>query len=625
MTIGKPKILNVDDDEGSRYAVTRILQHAGFDVGEAANGEEAVRFAHDYRPDLVLLDVNLPDISGFEVCRRLKAAPETWNIPVMHISASSSKSSDLVSGLEAGAEAYLVEPVEPEVLVATIRAVLRARHAEELARGLAREWESTFDAIRDGVAVVDVEGKIQRANESMGRLLQRKKSELVGLDCAQLFPTLPPERAPFTRALLNRQRESVEIESNGRRINITVDPMFEPDGRPAGAVKIISDVTETRHLEEQFREAQKFETVGTLAAGVAHDFNNLLTSIMGNSSLVLGDLDDDSPFHSRLLDVLYASQRAAELTRQLLAYSGKGRHFLQKFELSTLLPNMRGLIEAAVSKKITVDWHLTSPLPQIQADPNQVQQLVMNLVSNAAEAIGENPGLISITTGLDEAGGVYLEVTDNGCGMDPETKSRIFDPFFTTKFTGRGLGLAAVAGIVRGHKATIQVHSGVGEGASFRVSFDTVAPANVAPSTNDAPPAKHTTAAGSKATVLVVDDEDMVRRIAQATLEIRGYRVLLASNGVKAIQMVQDHPQIAIVLLDLTMPVMSGAEAIDHILAARPGLQVIVSTGFSPREAAARFNRKPVQGYLHKPYTSKQLADLVEALLQTGQAAHSVG
>jgi PAS domain S-box-containing protein len=606
MKIGKPRILNVDDNDSSRYAVHRVLERAGFEVGDAANGAEALRRAREERPDLVLLDINLPDITGFDVCRQLKAAPETSDIPVMHITASYARSSDQVSGLEGGAEAYLIEPVEPEVLVATIRAVLRARHAEEAARGLAREWQITFDAMRDGVALLDTQGRIQRANESMTALVGRGKAELAGVDTAKLWSSLPAEKQPFNRALELGRRESVEIEYKDRRFNIAVDPIFDEHGQAVGAVQIVSDVTENRRLEEQFREAQKFETVGTLAAGVAHDFNNLLTSVMGNASLVLGEMSEANPMHARLRDVVRASQRAADLTRQLLAYSGKGRHYLQKVEISSVLQGMRGLIEAAVPKKISIDWQLAPHLPEVEADSNQLQQIVMNFVNNAAEAIGDAAGCITISTGRNEHGCAYLEVADDGCGMDAETKGRIFDPFFSTKFTGRGLGLAAVAGIVRGHKGSIDVTSSPGQGSAFRVSFP-CEPAVPVPHERPKQP--------EKVTVLVVDDEEMVRRIAQASLEIRGYRVLIANNGLEAIHMVETHPEIALTLLDLTMPVMSGEEAIDRIAALRPQMQVIVSTGYGQREAAARFSRKHVQGFLHKPYTSRQLTDKVEAVL----------
>jgi CheY-like chemotaxis protein len=375
-------------------------------------------------------------------------------------------------------------------------------------------------------------------------------------------------------------------------------------------VCIAGDVTERRRLEEQFRESQKFETIGTLAAGVAHDFNNLLTGILGNASLILGELPPTSPFRDRLDDIVRSSQRAAELTRQLLAYSGKARHYMQRTELSSMVEGFRGLIESAVPKQVSLSVKLAAGLPPIEADASQVEQIILNLVSNAAEAIGDNAGEIHVETRMGKGGAAALEVRDTGTGMDAETKSRIFDPFFTTKFTGRGLGLAAVAGIVRAHKATIEVTSAPGQGSTFHVSFPAAQPVLV--------PQAVATQAGPSAgsiTVLVVDDEEVVRRTAEATLQIRGYRVLLASDGQEAIDKVRRHPEIGVVLLDFTMPVMSGEEAIDGILEAHPELRVIVSTGYDHREAAARFSEKAVAAYLQKPYTSRQLAEKIASVL----------
>jgi two-component system, cell cycle sensor histidine kinase and response regulator CckA len=267
---------------------------------------------------------------------------------------------------------------------------------------------------------------------------------------------------------------------------------------------------------------------------------------------------------------------------------------------------IEGLAGSAAPKKVAVRFELAKNLPRIEADANQVQQLILNLVTNSAEAIGEESGVITIRTAAGPSNTVVLEVCDTGCGMDGETRSRIFDPFFTTKFTGRGLGLAAVAGIVRGHKADIEVITAPGQGTTFRVAFPGAEPALVAPLPSSAT---------SGDTVLVVDDEDMVRRIAKASLEIRGYRVVMADNGLEAIREVKQNPSIGVVLLDLTMPVMGGEEAIDEILAERPGIKVIVSTGYDHREAIARFQRKAVAGYLQKPYTSRQLADKIQAVL----------
>jgi PAS domain S-box-containing protein len=604
----RPTILNVDDNEGCRYAVSRILELNDFQVKEASTGAEALRLAQLEQPDLVLLDINLPDLNGYEVCRRLKAEPATSRIPVLHVTASYLTPADMARGLESGAENYLIEPVEPEVLIATINSVLRARKAAESERAMAREWQGTFDAISDGVAVTDAEGRIRRANQSLSRIAGRPVSDLIGMRAVDLWRHLSLHASPLQRSIESRTRESVEFDSGQRRLQLTVDPMFDEVGKLNGAVNILSDITEKRRLEAQFQESQKFETIGTLAAGVAHDFNNLLTSIMGNASLVASDLPPDSEHTEKLEDVLRSSQRAADLTKQLLAYSGKGRHFMQKVDLSTLVRRMQGLIESAAPKKVAISLELAGDLPRVDADANQVQQLILNLVSNAAEAIGEEQGRITVRTGSGDSGAVYIEVADTGCGMDGETQSRIFDPFFTTKFTGRGLGLAAVAGIARGHKAEIQVTSSPGKGSTFRLTF---------PSAEQAPaavPAAHPPHDGD--TILVVDDEDMVRRVAQASLELRGYRVVMASNGEEAIRAIKKDPRIGVVLLDLTMPVMGGEEAIDVILSERPGIKVIVSTGYDHREATARFSSRHVAGYLQKPYTSRQLAEKVKAALK---------
>ena len=485
---------------------------------------------------------------------------------------------------------------------------------EESARAPAHEWQAIFDAIHDGVALVDAGGRILRSNQSLARLLDRPAAELAGMPCDQLWGARPPEKQPFLRARETRRREAIELEFDSRRLGISIDPIFDESGTPAGGVLIASDITEKRQLEEQVRESQKFETIGTLAAGVAHDFNNLLTSVMGNASLVLEDLPADSPFSERLQDVVRAAERAAGLTHQLLAYSGKGGRYLRKVDLSDAIGSFRDLIEASIPKKITLAMDLDSRLPRIEADVNQLQQVILNLVSNAAEAIGEHAGSITIRTGRDAGESVCLEVRDTGCGMDPETRSRIFDPFFTTKFTGRGLGLAAVAGIVRGHGALIHVASAPGEGSTFRISF----PAAEEPAPA-APPAVPKAAAVG--TILVVDDEDVVQRFARAALEVRGHKVLVASSGPEAIEQVTRNPEIGLVLLDLTMPMMGGEEAIDRILSARPGVRVVVSTGYDQSEAVARFSRKPVAAFLQKPYTPRQLADQVQAVLNAETAA----
>ncbi|HWQ57062.1 MAG TPA: response regulator [Bryobacteraceae bacterium] len=620
----KPLILNVDDHEAGRYAISRVLRGAGFGVTEASSGTEALTQVATKPPDLVLLDVNLPDISGFEVCHRIKSDPQTAHIPVLHISASSIEASHQAHGLNSGADNYLTEPVEPEVLLATIRATLRIREAEDAMRLLAEQWQTTFDAMSDGVALLDREGRIVRWNRALERLTGRVAERLSGEICYHLWEPAsePPDRFAFIRMADSLRREELDVQHRGRWFHVTVDPVLTGPSRELnGAVYVVADVTERKQLEEQFREAQKFESIGQLAGGVAHDFNNLLTSIMGNASLVLSDLAPDHPFREKIEEVMRASNRAADLTRQLLAYSGKGRFILRRLDVSAIISEMEGLLRSSVPKKVLLEIALAKGLPLVEADPAQIQQALFNLVINAAEAIGEAPGTIRVATGIkhvseptgDATAGdyVWLEVRDTGCGMDEHVRTRLFDPFFTTKFTGRGLGLSAVSGIVRGHRGMIEISSEPAKGTTFRVLM---------PAVVTAPRPAVVRAHVGSGTVLVADDEDMVRRMAKATLEIRGYKVLLAVNGQEAVDIIRESGrEIGVVLLDMMMPVMAGEEAMEHIVRMYPGMRVIATSGYDEQEAARRFGSR-ISGFLQKPYTSRQLAEKIKGTMDAAPA-----
>jgi CheY-like chemotaxis protein len=324
-----------------------------------------------------------------------------------------------------------------------------------------------------------------------------------------------------------------------------------------------------------------------------------------------------------------ASERAADLTRQLLAYAGKGRFVLERIDLSQLVREIEPLIHTSIPKMVDIQLDLGVGLPSVEADPGQIQQLVMNLIINGAEAIGEgNPGAVVIRTEsrdldaeeirrefpndqLSPGSYVGIEVRDTGTGMDEATKSKIFDPFFTTKFQGRGLGLAAVSGIVRSQKGAIRVYSSPGRGSSFQVLFPAVAAK--AASRGPRMAATETPAAG---TVLFIDDEEALRRLAQAALERNGWRVLLAENGAEGVRLFQEHQDhITVVILDMTMAVMGGEEALDRMKAIRASVPVVISTGYGEMEAARHFAGKDMAGLLEKPYTVNQLMETIAVVL----------
>jgi signal transduction histidine kinase/ActR/RegA family two-component response regulator len=390
---------------------------------------------------------------------------------------------------------------------------------------------------------------------------------------------------------------------------------------------------ERARQEERLRETQKLESIGVLAGGIAHDFNNLLAVVLGNTSLALDAVPPQSPVRPWLTSAMEATERAARLTAQLLAYAGKGRFFLESLDLSEHVRQMSSLLQTSIPRTVQLRLELAAGLPRIEADAGQIQQVVMNLVINAAEAIPEGQtGTVLIATGMQEVDDAYsqsrfadthltpgryvsLEVRDKGTGMDEKTLGRIFDPFFTTKFTGRGLGLAAVLGIVRGHKGGIRVESTPGQGTTFKVLFPATADQQRMPEeaeTVQASPA-------GTGTVLVIDDEELVRRTARAALERFGYTVLEAENGEAGLELFRSRADdVSIVLLDMTMPVMSGEETFRHLRTIRPEVKVILSSGYNEIETTRRFNATGLAGFLQKPYTGARLAEIMRSILPPG-------
>jgi PAS domain S-box-containing protein len=396
-----------------------------------------------------------------------------------------------------------------------------------------------------------------------------------------------------------------------------------------------TDIEDQKQAERALWHAAKLESIGVLAGGVAHDFNNLLTGILGNTSIALEMLSTHHPVRNILESAMRAGRSAADLTQQLLAYAGKGRIELKPVNLSNVVKEISSLIESSIARTVTVHLDLKENLPLIEADCNQMQQIIMNLIINGAEAIGNASGKVLITTRtqfIDEGyvrssfspgevkPGQYVvvEVQDTGCGMDEATIHRIFDPFFTTKFTGRGLGLAAVLGIMRSHKGGIELQSTLGQGTTFRL----ILPVITSTVTNGSARAKQPEAPGH-GTVLVVDDQATVRDVARAALSMYGFSVLTAENGLHAIEVFREHAdEVKAVILDLTMPVMDGREALQHLRALRPDVKVIISSGYSEMDAVQKFSGDGLAGFLQKPYTARRLSEVVGQALQD-QAGNS--
>jgi PAS domain S-box-containing protein len=388
------------------------------------------------------------------------------------------------------------------------------------------------------------------------------------------------------------------------------------------------EADERRRLEQKMQEAQKLEGLGVMAGGIAHDFNNLLTPILGEANLALTDLPPESPLRPRLDRIVKAANHAAALTRQMLAYAGTESLEPEPLDVSRSVREMAQLIETAATNKAVLEYDLREGLPEIEADAAQLSQVAMNLVSNASEALGEGTGRIAIRTGVLEADRaalsgafpgddlpegtyVYLEVTDTGCGMEADTRARIFDPFFTTKFTGRGLGLAAVLGIVRAHHGVVEVDSAPGAGTRVRVLFPTADGSGVGnfdPFTDPAPP-------GQKA-VLIIDDDESVVQLASEMLGRAGFDAVGISDAHEAIATFRRRAdEIGVVLLDRAMPELSGEAVFEELRRIRPDARIVLLSGYTEESAREAFAGKGLAGFVHKPFLPATLVRTVRTAL----------
>ncbi len=491
---------------------------------------------------------------------------------------------------------------------------------------------------------VDLNGKVPTTYSSAPEVFFGPRDGVASFNLAAIVH--PDDSAAVTKEV-NRSRETGEaliIEFRGHpregetRLYASHGRVFQDEkGRSIRLVGVTWDITERRRIQDEreqlktrIQEGQKLESLGILAGGIAHDFNNILTTILGNASLTRLVLSETSPAVEHIAQIEEASRRATDLCRQMLAYAGKGRFVLQRANLNQLIEDTTHLLQVSISKKAVLRFHLDRNLPTIIADNTQIRQVLMNLVINASDAIGERSGVISISTGVVRADRTYLdrtfqapdiptgdyvflEVSDTGSGMSPETQARIFEPFFTSKFTGRGLGLAAVSGIVHGHKGALKVYSEPGKGSSFKFLLP------VASGDSDAlTPQPHANQQPLVATgtILVVDDEETIQAVACRMLELLGFRVVIACDGRQALTVyTENRSEIVGVLMDLTMPHLDGEETFRELRRIEPNVRVLLMSGYNEQDAIARFVGKGLAGFIQKPFNIEDLKNSLRSIL----------
>jgi PAS domain S-box-containing protein len=452
-----------------------------------------------------------------------------------------------------------------------------------------------------------------------------------------------PEELPLSRAILegktSRNVEAVIRRKTGedRWVLANAAPVRNARGEIVAGVVVFPDVTELkraeeerRNLETQLLQAQKMESLGLLAGGIAHDFNNLLMGILGNAGLALSEAGIGPSVRTMIERIETAARRAADLTNQMLAYSGKGKFLVEPLSLASLVEEMAHLLETSITKKAVLRLDCDPDTPAIEADAAQVRQVIMNLITNASDALGEDEGVIAIRTGamdadrgllsrsylgdrLDPGRYAFVEVADSGCGMDGSVREKIFDPFFTTKFTGRGLGLAAVLGIVRGHEGSVAVDSRPDRGTTVTVLF----PPTDSPVRRIEAPAPVAYGWRGKGTILVVDDEESVRDVAAAILEQSGFTVITATDGLEALEAYRQRcGEIVVILLDMTMPRMDGGQALRELREIGADAPIVLSSGYSEEDMMGRVAGEDVAGFIQKPYMPSALIEKIRSVIR---------
>jgi two-component system cell cycle sensor histidine kinase/response regulator CckA len=524
--------------------------------------------------------------------------------------------------------------------------VSEQKRAEQAAHERDARLDALVTSAMDAIVSLDEQQHVVLFNPAAERMFRCRAEEALGRPFSALIAV--QQRAQFTEQIsefsqsgLSNRRVGVAGELAGRRMNGEEFPLEAAISqctlqKQTLITLILRDSSERRRAEDdrlkflaQIQQTQKLESLGVLAGGIAHDFNNLLMAVLGHADLALDALPETSAAREDLSEIRRAAQRATELCKQMLAYSGKGRFVIQPVALQRVVEDMLHMLRVSMSKNAILKLNFSPNLPPVDADASQLRQVVMNLVVNASEAIGERSGVVTLSTGamdcdraylseawldeqLPEGLYVFIEVADTGSGMDAETRARIFDPFFTTKFTGRGLGLAAVLGIVRGHRGAIKVYSELGRGTTLKVLFPASQHGEVREPTSLVRGVYE-----GKGTVLLVDDDESVRAVGRKMLERIGFTVVTAADGADAIARFRERADdIICAIVDLTMPHVDGAETFRELRRMRPGVRVILSSGYNEQDVTQRFVGKGLAGFIQKPYQLTTLLAVMKEVLE---------
>lgn len=668
------KILIAEDDENSRVFLERALLSQGYDVESAANGIQALEKAEQSPPDLIISDIMMPGMDGFELCRSVKQYERLRTIPFVFYTATFIEQQDKKLAMSLGASRFLIKPMEPQEFFESIRGVideyqhseqpaphgslieiteLDRMHVDVLARKLDKKviqleealellrageerFRNIFEQAAVGIAHVDLDGHFLRVNQKLADIVGYSREELQERTFQHI--TYPDDLATdlgYVRQLLagtiqtySMEKRYLHKEGHLVWVNLTVSLVAATSHDPGYFISVVEDITGRKHLEQQLHQAQKMEAIGQLAGGIAHDFNNILTGIIGFGTLMDMGLDKNDPQRKNLNHILAGAERATTLTKSLLTFSRKQICNPQPVDLNEIITRIGKFIKPVIGADIDLKIASAHELLAVKADAGQIEQVLLNLATNARDAMTTG-GLLTIETepvlldtdfmnahGYGEPGEyARISVTDSGCGMDEATIKRVFEPFFTTKVVGKGtgLGLAMVYGIIKQHNGFINVYSEPGVGTTFTIYLPLIK-SSIMEETADEEELPEKRAA----TILVADDDPSVRELSEKVLVMFGYTVITAEDGNDAVRKFQENMDtIELVVLDIIMPKMNGKEVHDKVNEFRPDMKTIFISGYPADFITSRGMLGEKIELIEKPFNPRNLLKKVREVLDS--------
>jgi PAS domain S-box-containing protein len=644
-------ILIVDDSPVNLSFLTDLLEWEGYEVRQAGNGEQALRAVQALLPDLILLDIQLPDMNGYEICGQLKESEHTQNIPVIFISGATPPFETFKSFRVGGVD-HISKPFDPNEVLARVATQLslwrtkkilieknrqlqaeinERKRAEAALRKSEEKFRDLVENINDVIYEIDKNGNLTYVSPVVESISGYTQEEITGRNVfdficdedisrmrQQLEKIFSGAREPSQYRFLKKSGEMIWCRFSSRLIH--------ENGQIIGLRGSFTDITKTIQLETELRQAQKMEAIGTLAGGVAHDFNNILFPIVGFSELLMEDLSPESREHENVAEIYKAARRAGDLVKQILSFSRQAENIKMPVRIQQILKEAIKLARATIPSNIKITQSIQNDCSPIMADPTQLHQIAINLITNAYHAVEQEGGDIFIAlrvsnitgediegTPLDPGSYAVMSISDTGHGIESSVMGKIFQPYFTTKKQGKGtgLGLSVVYGIVKAHGGDIRVTSEEGKGTTFNVYLPLLQDASDTVSSDTSVICEM-----GIERILLVDDEEPIVRLEQKTLERLGYQITARTSSVEALEAFRANPAaFDLVITDMTMPNMMGDQFAKKLMAIKPGIPVIICTGFSEKMSPEKSDRLGIKGFLMKPVVKSEMARMVRNVL----------